>query len=140
MYGDSDRAVVPVPLFLKRNRGSCGICGRMDAPVPVPAAGDRCSFRCDNSCLGFLCFAQSHPIYSGGSTTRTDLFGVIVSPSISQRNCCFVSFRTSSAFLGHWNWLSDNLLYSRSHPSPSQTNPLMRSDRLPQNRYRVPGT
>ena len=140
MYGDSDRVVVPAPLFLKRNRGSCVICGRMDAPVPVPAAGDRGSFRCDNSCLGFLCFAQSHPIYSGGSTIRTAFFGVTVSPSISQRNCCCVSDCTSCAFRGHWNWLSASRLYKRSQPSPSQTSPLIRSERLPQNRYRFPGT
>ena len=106
--------------------------------VPDPAAGDIPSAAVTAASRDFLCFAQCHPIYSGGSTIRTDPFGVIVSPSISQRNCCFVSFCTSSAFLGHWNWLFDNLLYSRSHPSPSQTNPLMRSDRLPQNRYNGP--
>ncbi len=49
----------------------------------------------------FLCFAQSYPIYSGGSTGLTDFFGVVVSPSISQRNCCLVRERTSSGPRGH---------------------------------------
>ncbi len=82
----------------------------------------------------FLCFAQIHPMYSGGSTGLTDFFGVTVSPSISQRNCCCVSRRTSSGLRGHWKRLSESLLYNRSHPSSSHTSPLMRSDRLPQKR------
>ena len=82
----------------------------------------------------FLCFAQIHPIYSGGATGLTEFFGVIVSPSISQRNCCSVRERTSSGLRGHWNRLSDSLLYSRSHPSPSHTSPLMRSVLRPQKR------
>lgn len=82
----------------------------------------------------FLCFAQDHPIYSGGSTGLTDFSGVIVSPSISQRNCCGVNERTSSLLRGHWNRLSDKRLYNNSHPSPSHTRPLMRSVRRPQKR------
>ena len=82
----------------------------------------------------FLRFAQSHPMYSGGSTGLTDFFGVIVSPSISHRNCCGVNSRTSSGVRGHWNRLSESRLYNRSHPSPSHTSPLMRSVRLPQKR------
>ncbi len=92
------------------------------------------ALHCGWTAWKFLCFAQSHPIYSGGLTVLTDLFGVIVSPSISQRNCCCVSERTSSGLRGHWNLLSDNLLYNRSQPSPSHTSPLMRSARLPQKR------
>ncbi len=57
----------------------------------------------------FLCFAQEHPIYSGGSTGLTDFFGAIVRPSISQRNCCCVRERTSWGLRGHWNRLSDSL-------------------------------
>ena len=71
--------------------------------------------------LKFLGFAQSHPIYSGGSTGLTDFFGAIVSPSISQRNCCCVRERTSSGLHGHWNRLFESLLYNRSQPSPSHT-------------------
>ena len=63
-------------------------------------------------------------MHSGGSTALTDFFGVIVSPSISQRNCCGVKERTSSGFRGHWKLLSDSLLCSRSQPSPSHTSPL----------------
>ena len=69
----------------------------------------------------FLRFAQSHPMYSGGSTGMTAFFGVIVSPSISHRNCCGVNSRTSSGVRGHWNRLSESRLYNRSHPSPSHT-------------------
>ena len=82
----------------------------------------------------FLRFAQSHPMYSGGSTGLTDFFGVIVSPSISHRNCCGVNSRTSSGVRGHWNRLSESRLYNRSHPSPSHTIPFTRSVRLPQKR------
>lgn len=82
----------------------------------------------------FLCFAQCHPIYSGGSTCLTDFLGVIVNPSISQRNYWRVNERTSSGLRGHWNRLSESLLYNKSHPSPSHTRPLMRSVRRPQKR------
>ena len=68
-----------------------------------------------------LHFAQNHPIYSGGSTGLTDFFGVIVGPSISQRNCWRVNERTSSGLRGYWKRLSESLLYNRSHPSPSHT-------------------
>lgn len=87
-----------------------------------------------------LCSAQNHPMYSGGFTVLTEFLGVVVSPSISQRNCCCVSSRTSSALRGHWNLLPASLLYSISQPSFSHTSPLMRSARLPQNRNRVSST
>ena len=67
----------------------------------------------------FLCFAQNHPVYSGGSTGLTDFFGEIVSPSISQRNCCCVSEHTSRGLRGHWNRLSESLLYSKSQDRKS---------------------
>lgn len=64
---------------------------------------------------------RNHPIYSGGSTGLTDFFGAIVSPSISQRNCCGVRERTSSGLRSHSKRLSDNLLYNRSPSFPYQS-------------------
>lgn len=116
------------PLADSKSAGQCR--GRI-----CPAALLLSEYRVKN-----LRFAQTQPVYSGGSTALTDFLGVIVSPSISQRNCCGVNERTSSALRGHWNLLSASLLYNRSQPSPSQTSPLTRSARLPQKRYRVSGT
>jgi len=42
--------------------------------------------------------------YSGGTTGLTDFFGVIVRPSISQRNCCSVRLLTSDSERGHWKF------------------------------------
>lgn len=38
-----------------------------------------------------VCFAQSHPMYSGGFTILTEFLGVIVSPSISQPSFSHIS-------------------------------------------------
>ena len=92
------------------------------------------------SCRKISLFCTIQPIYSGGFTGRTAFLGVTVRPSISQRNCCGVRALTSCALRGHWYWLADSLLYNSSQPSPSHTNPLMRSSRLPQNRYKVSGS
>lgn len=61
----------------------------------------------------------------------------ICRPSISQRHCCAVSFRTSSPFPGHWKLPFSNRLYSSTKPLPSQYSALIRSHRLPQNRNSV---
>ncbi|MDY2770295.1 MAG: hypothetical protein SOU13_10305 [Eubacteriales bacterium] len=46
-----------------------------------------------------------------------------------------VSFLSSASLRGHWNRFSVRRLYSRIYPVPSQYSALMRSARLPQNRY-----
>ena len=58
----------------------------------------------------------------------------ILSPSRSQRLCCVVSSNASVSLRGHWNFPLSSLLYRSRKPSPSQSNPLMRSHRLPQNK------
>lgn len=88
----------------------------------------------------FLCSAQDHPIYFGVLTVLMDFFGAVVSLSISQRNCCSVKERTSSELCGHLKRPSDSLIYNRSHPFPSHTNPLMCSIRRTQKSYSVSGT
>ena len=51
-----------------------------------------------------------------------------------RQNCYIVSRRTSSGLRGYRKRLSDSLLYNKIHPYPYHTSPLMRSERLPQNR------
>ena len=119
--------------------GNHGIYGRKTMAGTVFAIGtsayaDTWQQPQNFSVLHKCSMGKNHPIYSGGSTGLTDFFGAIVSPSISQRNCCGVRERTSSGLRGHWKRLSDNLLYNKSHPSPSHTNPLIRSVRRPQKR------
>ena len=58
----------------------------------------------------------------------------ILSPSRSHRLCCVVSSNASVSLRGHWNFPLSSLLYRSRKPSPSQSNPLMRSHRLPQHR------
>ena len=76
-------------------------------------------------------FQQTVPGFPG-----TNAFvWVMDSPSMSQRNSCRVSFFRSLSLRGHWNRFSVRRLYSRMYPVPSQYNALIRSARLPQNRY-----
>lgn len=75
-----------------------------------------------------------------GLTSLTVRLGVMVSPSISHRNCFGVRVCTSEADRGHWNFPCSSLLYRSKKPSFSQTSPLIRSVFRPQNRYRVSGT
>ena len=58
----------------------------------------------------------------------------IFSPSRSQRLCCVVSSNASVSLRSHWNFPLSSLLYRSRKPSPSQSNPLIRSHRLPQNK------
>ena len=118
----------------KGNTGIHGIDCRETMAGTVRTTGNRTAAARAAIARKFLCFAQNHPIYSGGSTGLTDFFGAIVSPSISQRNCCGVRECTSWGLRGHWKRLSDSLLYNRSHPSLSHTSPLIRSARRPQKR------
>ena len=87
----------------------------------------------------FYLLHKSYPIKSGAFIAPTDFFGLMVSPSISQRNCCGVKFLTSSSLRGQTKLPCSSLLYKSRNPSCSQTNPLMRSDFRPQNRNRVSG-
>ena len=81
-----------------------------------------------------FCTINHHDICSGGLTSWTAFFGVMVKPSISQRNCWLVIARTSASFLGHTNFPCSRRLYKRRKPSFSQTRPLMRSALRPQKR------
>lgn len=120
----------------KGNMGIHGIYCRqaMSGTVQTAGGGTSAAATATATARKFLCFAQNHPIYSGGSTGLTDFFGIIVKPSISQRNCCGVRECTCSGLRGHWKRPSASLLYNRSHPSPSHTSPLIRSVRRPQKR------
>ena len=58
----------------------------------------------------------------------------IFKPSRSQRVCCGVSNNASVSLRGHWNLPLSRRLYKSRNPSPSQRRPLIRSQRLPQNK------
>ena len=75
--------------------GNHGIYGRKTMAGTVFAIGtsayaDTWQQPQNFSVLHKCSMGKNHPIYSGGSTGLTDFFGAIVSPSISQRNCCGV--------------------------------------------------
>lgn len=75
-------------------------------PVPCHTEGKsprRQKIRRCSPAENFSVLHKGYPVYSGGFTGLTAFFGVTVSPSISQRNCCCVSACTSSALRGHWN-------------------------------------
>ena len=59
-------------------------------------------------------------------------------PSIRRRNCSSVISAASCVVLGHVREPSSNLLYNSRNPFPIQRRPFIRSERLPQNRKRVP--
>lgn len=114
MHQDCLCCLFLIQLFQKENVGNCSIYDRKNTAGTVftiensPSAGEW--QQPENFSVLHKCpVGKDYPIYSGGSTGLTDFFGAIVSPSISQRNCCGVRERTSSELRGHWKLLSDNL-------------------------------
>ena len=69
-----------------------------------------------------------------GFPSRIALGCSIFKPSSSQRVCCGVSSNASVSLRGHWNLPLSRRLYKSRNPSPSHRSPLMRSQRLPQNK------
>lgn len=69
-----------------------------------------------------------------GFPSRIALGCSIFKPSRSQRVCCGVSSNASVSLRGHWNLPLSSRLYKSRNPSPSQRSPLIRSQRLPQNK------
>lgn len=69
-----------------------------------------------------------------GFPSRIALGCSIFKPSRSQRVCCGVSSNASVSLRGHWNLPLSSRLYKSRDPSPSQRSPLIRSQRLPQNK------
>ena len=69
-----------------------------------------------------------------GFPSRIALGCSIFKPSRSQRVCCGVSSNSSVSLRGHWNLPLSSRLYKSRNPSPSQRSPLIRSQRLPQNK------
>ena len=69
-----------------------------------------------------------------GFPSRIALGCSIFKPSRSHRVCCGVSSNASVSLRGHWNLPLSRRLYKSRNPSPSHRSPLMRSQRLPQNK------
>lgn len=69
-----------------------------------------------------------------GFPSRIALGCSIFKPSRSHRVCCGVSSKASVSLRGHWNFPLSRRLYKSRNPSPSHRSPLMRSQRLPQNK------
>ena len=69
-----------------------------------------------------------------GFPSRIALGCSIFKPSSSHRVCCGVSSNASVSLRGHWNLPLSRRLYKSRNPSPSQRSPLIRSQRLPQNK------
>ena len=69
-----------------------------------------------------------------GLPSRIALGCSIFKPSRSHRVCCGVSSKASVSLRGHWNLPLSRRLYKSRNPSPSHRSPLMRSQRLPQNK------
>ena len=69
-----------------------------------------------------------------GFPSRIALGCSIFKPSRSHRVCCGVSSKASVSLRGHWNLPLSSRLYKSRNPSPSHRSPLMRSQRLPQNK------
>lgn len=69
-----------------------------------------------------------------GLPSRIALGCSIFKPSRSHRVCCGVSSSASVSLRGHWNLPLSRRLYKSRNPSPSHRSPLMRSQRLPQNK------
>ena len=69
-----------------------------------------------------------------GFPSRIALGCSIFKPSRSQRVFCGVSSKATVSLRGHWNLPLSRRLYKSRNPSPSHRSPLMRSQRLPQNK------
>ena len=69
-----------------------------------------------------------------GFPSRIALGCSLFKPSRSHRVCCGVSSKASVSLRGHWNLPLSRRLYKSRNPSPSHRSPLMRSQRLPQNK------
>ena len=69
-----------------------------------------------------------------GFPSRIALGCSIFKPPRSQRVCCGVISNASVSLRGHWNLPLSSRLYKSRNPSPSQRSPLIRSQRLPQNK------
>ncbi len=82
----------------------------------------------------FLAFMS---IYRLGFPSLIALDCSIIRPSSSYLVCCGVSSFASISLRGHWKFPLSNRLYKSRKPSPSQSNPLIRSRRLPQNRNKA---
>lgn len=83
-----------------------------------------------------LCFAQTQKGFCGVTSFILGSRGF--KPSIRQLNCSSVRSAASSVVLGHDNEPASIRLYNRRNPSPIHRRPLILSERLPQNRNRVP--
>lgn len=69
-----------------------------------------------------------------GLPSRIALGCSIFKPSSNQHVCCGVSSKASVSLRDHWNLPLSSRLYKSRNPSPSHRSPLMRSQRLPQNK------
>lgn len=89
----------------------------------------------------FFIFYELHKSHKGedGVTLGITFFCSIASPCISQVYCSGVISSASLLVRGHWNRPASRRLYNRRNPSSSHNRPLIRSERLPQNRKRIPG-
>ena len=77
---------------------------------------------------------HTEPVFAG----LIAVFCSIDSPSISHRNSRCETSLASSELCGHLYFPFSSLLYSSTNPSSSHSSALIRSQRLPQNKNRLP--